>query len=51
MENFWPLGISSHGKEEVRFVEVPVNDHSILEQLGHKSRASYMRGGENEFVS
>ena len=50
MKNFWLLGISSHGKEEVWFVEVPENGHSILEQLGHKSRASYIRGGENEFA-
>jgi len=50
VKNFWLLGISSHGKEEVWFVEVPENGHSILEQLGHKSRASYIRGGENEFA-
>ena len=51
MENFWSLRISSYGKKEVWFVEVPANGHSILEQLGHKSRASYMRGGKNEFAS
>ena len=51
MDDFWPLGISSHGKEEIWFVEVSANGHSILEQLGHKSRASYMRGGENKFAS
>jgi len=51
VKNFWPLGISSHGKEEVWFVEVSENGHSILEQLGHKSRASYIKGGENEFAS
>ena len=51
MNDFWPLGISSHGKEEIWFVKVSANGHSILEQLGHKSRASYMRGGENEFTS
>ena len=51
MNDFWPLGISSYGKEEIWFMEVSANSHSILEQLGHKSRASYMREGENEFVS
>jgi len=51
MNDFWPLGISSHGKEEIWFMEVSANGHSILEQLGHKSRISYMRGEENEFVS
>ena len=50
MEDFWPLGISSHGKEEIWFIEVSANGHSILEQLGHKSRTSYISGGENEFV-
>jgi len=32
-------------------MDVSTNGHSILEQLGHKSRASYMRGGENKFAS
>jgi len=50
MEDFWPLGISSHGKEEVWFVKMSVNGHSILEQLGHKPRTSHMRRGKNEFV-
>jgi len=34
--DFWPFWISSHGEEEVWFVKVPVNSHSILERLGHK---------------
>ena len=51
MDDFWPLGISSHGKEEILFIKVSANGHSILEQLGYKSRTSYMRGGENKFVS
>ena len=38
MDDFWPLGISSHGKEEIWFMEVSANGHSILEQLGHKPR-------------
>jgi len=38
MNDFWPLGISSHGKEEIWFVEMSANGHSILEQLGHKPR-------------
>jgi len=50
MDDFWPLGISSHGKEEIWFVEVSANGHSILEQLGHKPRTSYMRRRKNEFV-
>jgi len=25
MDDFWPLGISSHGKEEIWFVKVPAN--------------------------
>ena len=50
IENFWPLGISSHGKEEVWFVKVSANGHSILEQLGHKPRTPHMRRGKNEFV-
>jgi len=51
MEDFWLLWISSHGKKEVWFVEVFANGHSILEQLGHKPRTSYMRRGKNEFAS
>ena len=51
MENFWPLGISSHSKEEVWFVKVSANGHSILEQLGHKPSTSHMRRGKNEFAS
>jgi len=51
MNDFWLLRISSHGKEEIWFMEVSANGHSILEQLDHKSRASYIRGGENEFAS
>jgi len=50
MDNFWPLRISSHGKEEVWFVEVPANGHSILKQLGHKPRTPHMRRGKNGFV-
>jgi len=50
MENFWPLGISSHGKEEVWFVKVPANGHSILEQLGHKPRTPHIKRGKNEFA-
>ena len=51
VDDFWPLGISSHGKEEVWFVEVSANGHSILEQLGHKPRTPHIRRGKNEFVS
>ena len=51
MDDFWPLGISSHGKEEIWFMKVSANGHSILEQLGHKPRTSYMRRRKNEFVS
>jgi len=51
MEDFWPLGISSHGKEEIWFVEVSANSHSILEQLGHKPRTPYIKKEKNEFVS
>jgi len=50
VEDFWPLGISSHGKEEVWFVKVSANGHSILEQLGHKPSTSHMRRGKNEFA-
>jgi len=51
MDDFWPLGISSHDKEEIWFMEVSANGHSILEQLGHKPRTSYMRRRKNEFAS
>jgi len=51
MDDFWLLGNSSHSKEEIWFVEVSANGHSILEQLGHKSRTSHMRRRKNEFVS
>ena len=50
VDDFWPLGISSHGKEEIWFVKVSANGHSILEQLGHKPRTPYMRRGKNEFA-
>jgi len=50
VDDFWPLGISSHGKKEIWFVEMSTNGHSILEQLGHKPRTSHMRRGKNEFV-
>ena len=50
LEDFWPLGISSYGKEEIWFVEVSTNGHSILEQLGHKPGTPHMRKGKNEFV-
>ena len=43
MNDFWPLGISNHSKEEIWFVEVSTNSHSILEQLGHKPRTFHMR--------
>jgi len=51
MDDFWPLGISSHSKEEVWFVKVSANGHSILEQLGHKPRTSHMRRRKNGFTS
>jgi len=51
MKDFWPLGISSHGKEKIWFVKVSANGHSILEQLGHKPRTSHMRREKNEFAS
>ena len=44
MDDFWPLGISSHGKKEVWFVKVSANSHSILEQLGQSwSMADYLQ--------
>jgi len=46
VEDFWPLGISSHDKEEIWFVKVSANGHSILEQLGHKPRTFHMRRGK-----
>jgi len=51
VEDFWPLGISSHGKEEVWFVEVSANGHTILKQLGYKLRTPHMRRGKNKFAS
>ena len=51
VDDFWLLGISSHGKEEIWFMEVSANGHNILEQLGHKPRTSYMRRRKNEFAS
>jgi len=51
MDDFWPLGISCHGKKEIWFMEVSANGHSILEQLDHKPRTSYMRRRKNEFAS
>ena len=50
MEDFWPLGIRSYGKEEIWFVKVSANGYSILEQLDHKPRTPYMRRGKNEFA-
>jgi len=50
VDDFWSLGISSHGKKEIWFVKLSANGHSILEQLGHKPRTPYMRRGKNEFV-
>ena len=50
VNNFWPLKIGSHGKEEIWFVKMFVNSYSILEKLGHKPRTSYIRGRKNEFV-
>ena len=49
VDNFWPLGISSHGKKEIWFIEVSANGYSILEQLGHKSRTSYMKSVRGHF--
>ena len=51
IDDFWPLGISCYGKEEIWFVKVPANGHSILEQLDHKPRTPHMRRGKNEFAS
>jgi len=51
VEDFWPLGISSHGKKEIWFMEVSANGYSILEQLGYKPRTLYIRRRKNEFVS
>ena len=45
LNNFWPLGISSHGEK------MPANGYSILEQLSYKPRTSYMRRRKNEFAS
>jgi len=42
--------ISSHGKEEIWFVEVSTKGHSIMEQLGYKHRTPHMRREKNEFV-
>ena len=50
VKDFWPLGISSHGKKEIWFVEVSANGHSILEQLGHKPRTPHIRRRKNKFV-
>ena len=51
MDDFWPLGISSHGKEEILFLKVSANGHSILKQLDHKPGTPHMRRGKNEFAS
>jgi len=51
MNDFWLLWISSHSKEEIWFVKVFANGHSILEQLGHKPRTSHIRKKKNEFMS
>jgi len=50
VDDFWPLGISSHGKKEIWFMEVSANGHSILKQLDHKPRTLHMRRGKNEFA-
>ena len=50
MDDFWSLGIGSYGKEEIWFVEVSANGHSILKQLGHKSRTPHMRREKNKFA-
>jgi len=51
MDDFWPLEISSYGKEEIWFVKVSANSHSILKQLGHKPKTPHMRREKNEFAS
>jgi len=51
VDDFWPLGISSHGKEEIWFVEMSANGHSILKQLGYKPRSPHMRRRKNKFAS
>jgi len=50
VKDFQSLGISSHGKEEIWFVEVSAGGHSIIEQLGYKHRTPHMRREKNEFV-
>ena len=51
MNNFWSLKISCHSKEEIWFMKVFTNSHSILKQLGHKPKTSHMRREKNKFVS
>ena len=51
MNDFWPLGISSHSKEKIWFVKVSANGYSILKKLDYKPRTPYMRKGKNEFAS
>jgi len=51
LNNFWPLGISSHGEEKVWFVKMSANGYSILEQLSHKPKTPHMRRRKNKFVS
>jgi len=50
VEDFWSLGISSHGKKEIWFVEVSARGHSVLKQLGYKPRTPHIRRGKNEFM-
>ena len=51
VDDFWPLGISSHSEKGIWFVRVSINGHSISKQLGYKSRTSHIRRRKNEFVS
>jgi len=48
--DFWPFGISSHGKK-IWFMEVSANGHGILEKLSHKPWTPNMRRRKNKFVS
>ena len=51
INNFWPLRIGSHSKEEIWFVKISANSYSILEKLDCKPRTSYIRERKNKFVS
>ena len=43
-----PVGICSHGEEEVRLAAIATDSHGVLEELIHVTGAARMSGREND---